>query len=69
MFNFQPSKVKLVQVDHPEMLEKIENEDYREWALELHQIWQQERINTPFAALFRIIPVLSHFTAGQRYKQ
>ena len=33
------------QVEHPKMLEKIENEDYRQWALELHQIWQQERIS------------------------
>jgi len=49
--------MKLVQVEHPKMLEKIENEDYRQWALELHQIWQQERINTPSVALFRIIPI------------
>ena len=61
--------MELVQVEHPKMLEKIENEDYRQWALELHQIWQQERINTPPVALFRIIPILSHSTAGQRYKQ
>ena len=64
MFIFQPFKMKLAQVEHPKMLEKIENEDYRQWALELHQIWQQERINTPLTALYRTIPVLSHFTAG-----
>ena len=56
--------MKLAQVKYPKMLEKIENDDYRQWALELHQIWQQERINTPSTALYRIIPVLSHFTAG-----
>ena len=49
--------MKLVEVEHPKMLDKIENDDYREWALELHQIWQQERINTPSVALFRIIPI------------
>ena len=44
--NFQTSKMKLDKVEYPKMLDKIENEDYRRWALELHQIWQQERINT-----------------------
>ena len=29
------------QVEYPKMLEKIENDDYRQWALELHRIWQQ----------------------------
>ena len=45
-YNFQPSKMKLDKVEYPKMLDKIENDDYRQWALELHQIWQQERINT-----------------------
>ena len=39
--------MKPVKVEHPKMLEKIENDDYRQWALELHQIWQQDWINTP----------------------
>ena len=44
--NFQPSKMKLDKVEYPKILDKIENDDYRQWALELHQIWQQERNNT-----------------------
>ena len=32
------------QVENPKMIEKIQNEDYRQWALELHKIWQQERV-------------------------
>ena len=46
LYNFQPSKMKLDKVEYPKMLDKIENDDYRQWALELHQIWQQEGINT-----------------------
>ena len=46
LYNFQLSKMKLDKVEYPKMLDKIENDDYRQWALELHQIWQQERNNT-----------------------
>ena len=34
------------QVEHPKMLDKIQNDDYRQWALDLHKIWQQERFQS-----------------------
>ena len=43
--------MKLDKVEYPKMLDKIENDDYRQWALELHQIWQQERINTLYESI------------------
>jgi len=50
------------QVEHPKMLEKIENHDYRQWALELHRIWQQLGRDTSIdvkmnSELYSFIPI------------